>query len=115
MQPVSFSFTIQLAVFMFKCGSEMEIVGAHIPAYLAAGTATFTVSDTLLPCCGHCGRSEDSVWLERGRQAGWPSDLPIDGHGFRRVEVLTGAPRRPTVPEAHPEEIRPNRDRRPAE
>jgi transposase len=23
-----------------------------------------------------------------------PSNLPIDGHSFRRVEVLTGAPRR---------------------
>jgi transposase len=23
-----------------------------------------------------------------------PSNLPIDGHGFRRVEVLTGTPRR---------------------
>jgi transposase len=23
-----------------------------------------------------------------------PSNLPIDGHGFRRAEVLTGAPRR---------------------
>src|SRR5918911_2281092 len=30
----------------------------------------------------------------RGREAGLPSNLPIDGHSFRRVEVLTGAPRR---------------------
>jgi hypothetical protein len=25
---------------------------------------------------------------------GVPSNLPIDGHSFRRVEVLTGSPRR---------------------
>src|SRR3954471_19536649 len=32
--------------------------------------------------------------VERGREAGLPSNLPIDGHSFRRVEVLTGVPRR---------------------
>src|SRR4051794_16251573 len=32
--------------------------------------------------------------VERGREAGLPSNLPIDGHSFRRVVVLTGAPRR---------------------
>ena len=32
--------------------------------------------------------------FSRGREAGLPSNLPIDGHSFRRVEVLTGAPRR---------------------
>ena len=32
--------------------------------------------------------------FRRGREAGLPSNLPIDGHSFRRVEVLTGAPRR---------------------
>src|SRR4051794_22448478 len=32
--------------------------------------------------------------VERGREAGLPSNLPIDGHSFRRIEVLTGAPRR---------------------
>jgi len=30
----------------------------------------------------------------RDREAGLPSNLPIDGHSFRRVEVLTGSPRR---------------------
>jgi transposase len=32
--------------------------------------------------------------VERGREAGLPNNLPIDGHSFRRVEVLTGVPRR---------------------
>jgi transposase len=32
--------------------------------------------------------------FSRGREAGLPSNLPIDGHSFRRVEVLTGVPRR---------------------
>ena len=36
----------------------------------------------ILPCTGKAG------------EAGLPSNLPIDGHSFRRVEVLTGAPRR---------------------
>jgi transposase len=31
---------------------------------------------------------------KRGSGAGVPSNLPIDGHSFRRVEVLTGTPRR---------------------
>jgi transposase len=30
----------------------------------------------------------------RGSEVGVPSNLPIDGRSFRRVEVLTGAPRR---------------------
>ena len=37
---------------------------------------------------------DDPVSFRRGREAGLPSNLPIDGHSFRRVEVLTGAPRR---------------------
>jgi len=32
--------------------------------------------------------------MERGSEVGVPSNLPIDGHSFRRVEVLTGSPRR---------------------
>src|SRR3954462_5037493 len=32
--------------------------------------------------------------FSRGREAGLPSNLSIDRHSFRRVEVLTGAPRR---------------------
>jgi hypothetical protein len=32
--------------------------------------------------------------FERVGVAGLPSNLPIDGHSFRRVEVLTGTPRR---------------------
>jgi len=32
--------------------------------------------------------------FSRGREAGLPSNLPIDGHSFRRVEILTGTPRR---------------------
>jgi transposase len=32
--------------------------------------------------------------LPRFVEAGLPSNLPIDGHSFRRVEVLTGSPRR---------------------
>jgi transposase len=32
--------------------------------------------------------------MRRDREAGLPSNLPIDGHSFRRVEVLTGVPRR---------------------
>src|SRR3954462_10339104 len=32
--------------------------------------------------------------FSRGREVGLPSNLPIDGHSFRRVEVLTGVPRR---------------------
>ena len=30
----------------------------------------------------------------RGREAGLPSNLPVNGHSFRRVEVLTGTLRR---------------------
>src|ERR1041384_6973647 len=37
---------------------------------------------------------DDPVLCGRGREAGLPSNLPIDGHSFRRVEVLTGVPRR---------------------
>src|SRR5215204_5584208 len=37
---------------------------------------------------------DDPALFRRGREAGLPSNLPIDGHSFRRVEVLTGAPRR---------------------
>ena len=37
---------------------------------------------------------DDPVSFRRGREAGLPSNLPIDGHSFRRVEVLTGTPRR---------------------
>src|SRR3954464_15942295 len=37
---------------------------------------------------------DDPALFSRGREAGLPSNLPIDGHSFRRVEVLTGAPRR---------------------
>src|SRR5919107_2332481 len=37
---------------------------------------------------------DDPVSFRRDREAGLPSNLPIDGHSFRRVEVLTGAPRR---------------------
>src|SRR5262249_24120936 len=33
-----------------------------------------------------------AVLIEQGD--GVPSNLPIDGHSFRRVEVLTGTPRR---------------------
>lgn len=36
----------------------------------------------------------DPASFEQGREAGLPSNLPIDGHSFRRVEVLTGTPRR---------------------
>lgn len=32
-------------------------------------------------------------WIEAGVLS-LPSNLPIDGHSYRRVEVLTGAPRR---------------------
>jgi transposase-like protein len=39
-----------------------------------------------------CGRGGDGVIL-RGREDRVPSNLPIDGHSFRRVEVLTGTPR----------------------
>jgi transposase len=37
---------------------------------------------------------DDPASFRRGREAGLPSNLPIDGHSFRRVEVLTGTPRR---------------------
>src|SRR4051794_29504925 len=37
---------------------------------------------------------DDPALFSRGREAGLPSNLPIDGHSFRRVEVLTGVPRR---------------------
>src|SRR4051812_40059159 len=37
---------------------------------------------------------DDPALFRRGREAGLPSNLPIDGHSFRRVEVLTGVPRR---------------------
>src|SRR5918997_1977909 len=37
---------------------------------------------------------DDPALFRRGREAGLPSNLPIDGHSFRRVEVLTGAPGR---------------------
>jgi transposase len=37
---------------------------------------------------------DDPASFRRGREAGLPSNLPIDGHSFRRVEVLTGVPRR---------------------
>src|SRR3954447_7817312 len=37
---------------------------------------------------------DDPVSFRRGREAGLPSNLPIDGHSFRRIEVLTGEPRR---------------------
>src|ERR687893_628096 len=37
---------------------------------------------------------DDPALFRRGREAGLPSNLPIDGHSFRRIEVLTGAPRR---------------------
>jgi transposase len=37
---------------------------------------------------------DDPALFRRGREAGLPSNLPIDGHSLRRVEVLTGAPRR---------------------
>src|ERR687889_1011350 len=37
---------------------------------------------------------DDPALFEQGREAGLPSNLPIDGHSFRRVEVLTGTPRR---------------------
>jgi transposase len=37
---------------------------------------------------------DDPALFRRGREAGLPSNLPIDGHSFRRVEVLTGTPRR---------------------
>src|SRR5438132_14145086 len=36
----------------------------------------------------------DPALFVRGRGDGVPSNLPIDGHSFRRVEVLTGTPRR---------------------
>jgi transposase len=36
----------------------------------------------------------DTALSERGSGVGVPSNLPIDGHSFRRVEVLTGTPRR---------------------
>src|ERR1700748_2565719 len=32
--------------------------------------------------------------LDEARRLGLPSNLPINGHSFRRVEVLTGAERR---------------------
>ena len=32
--------------------------------------------------------------MERGSEVGVPNKLPIDGHSFHRVEVLTGSPRR---------------------
>src|SRR4051812_35762340 len=37
---------------------------------------------------------DDPASFMRGREADLPSNLPIDGHSFRRVEVLTGVPRR---------------------
>src|SRR3954454_13960385 len=37
---------------------------------------------------------DDPVSFRRGREAGLPSNLPTDGHSFRRIEVLTGVPRR---------------------
>src|SRR5919205_3697555 len=37
---------------------------------------------------------DDPALFGRGREVGLPSNLPIEGHSFRRVEVLTGAPRR---------------------
>src|SRR6059058_1850359 len=37
---------------------------------------------------------DDPASFRRDREAGLPSNLPIDGHSFRRVEVLTGTPRR---------------------
>src|ERR671917_2061504 len=37
---------------------------------------------------------DDPALFRRGREAGLPSNLPIDGHSFRRGEVLTGSPRR---------------------
>ena len=37
---------------------------------------------------------DDPALFRRGREAGLPSNLPIDGHSFRRIEVLTGTPRR---------------------
>jgi transposase-like protein len=42
-------------------------------------------------------RADDGVMLSRVDRCsgvGVPSNLPIDGHSFRRVEVLTGTPRR---------------------
>ena len=38
-------------------------------------------------------RSTDAALFERGSGDGVASNLPIDGHSFRRVEVLTGTPR----------------------
>jgi transposase len=32
--------------------------------------------------------------VNQGSEVGVPSNLPINGHSFRRVEVLTGTPRR---------------------
>src|SRR3954463_8100487 len=37
---------------------------------------------------------DDPALFRRGRGAGLPSNLPIAGHRFRRVEGLTGVPRR---------------------
>src|SRR3954449_10197125 len=37
---------------------------------------------------------DDPVSFRRDGEADLPSNLPIDGHSFRRVEVLTGVPRR---------------------
>jgi transposase len=45
----------------------------------------------------HCAgrrRLADAALFERGSEVGVPTNLPIDGHSFRRVEVLTGTPRR---------------------
>src|SRR5690242_4200486 len=52
------------------------------------------VSGALSPSCETCRRLDDPVSCGRGREAGLPSNLPIDGHSFRRIEVLTGTPRR---------------------
>jgi transposase len=49
---------------------------------------------SLTPSCTGCWRWGDPSSLGRGRKAGVPSNLPIDGHSFRRVEILTGTPRR---------------------
>src|SRR3954464_13609300 len=49
-----------------------------------------TVSGPPSPSCESRWQSDDPVSFRRDWEAGLPSNLPIDGHSFRRVEVLTG-------------------------
>ena len=75
------------------------VSGGSMPGTGHSVRLALAVSPLLAEGCPRVARAEGERMTlprsSRGRgRAGLPSNLPIDGHSFRRVEVLTGVPRR---------------------